>query len=96
MGRKPLRLGHHIPPHLTVNPVPNRMRPITLEITTGSCKIIVRGKRSRKGWAILQSPGGASEPIRLDQRKLKEDAIQYAQDACEPGTKATFIVQPLP
>lgn len=68
--------------------------PITIEITTGSCKILVRGKRSTKGWIILQSKGGASEPIRLGHRKLKEDAIQYAQDACEPDTRSTFIVQP--
>jgi hypothetical protein len=68
--------------------------PITVEITTGSCKILVRGKRSAKGWVILQSPGGAHEPIRLDQRKHKDEAIQYAQDACKPGTQATFIIQP--
>jgi hypothetical protein len=68
--------------------------PITLEISTGSCKILVRGKRSTKGWDILQNPGGAKEPIPLAKRKSKDDAIQCALDACEPDTIATFTVQP--
>lgn len=68
--------------------------PVTTEITAGACRILVRGKRSTKGWTILETPGGAREPKPLAQRKLKEEAIQYARDACEPGVNATFTVQP--
>ncbi len=75
-------------------PLPPPTRPITLEISTGPCKILVRGKRSTKGWVILDTPGGAKEPTPIAKRKSKEEAIQCARDACEPGTSATFTVQP--
>lgn len=64
----------------------------TLEITSSGSLIRVKGKRSTKGWNILEVTGAKSTP--LAHIKGKDKAIQYALDACEPGTTATYLVRP--
>lgn len=66
--------------------------PLTLEITRGSCRVRVYGKRSTKGWTIIRTDGAKSEP--QGHRKAKEDAIQLALDCCEPDTARFFTVKP--
>ena len=66
--------------------------PVTVEITIASCKILVRGKRSGKGWIILETGGAKS--VHLGFQPNKELALQFAHDACEPGTAATFTIRP--
>ena len=62
---------------------------LTTVIHCGPCQIHVIGHRSRKGWNITFHGKFQGE------RKLKQDAIQLAQDACEPGVKGTFKVEPI-
>lgn len=71
-----------------MNPSP----PVTTEITVGLCTVKVRGKASRKGWTILLTTGAQEK--HLGTRKMKGDAIQFAIDACEPGTIDTYTVRP--
>lgn len=66
--------------------------PITLEITSDTSRVRVKGKRSTKGWDIIQVKGASATP--LGHRKAKADAIQYALDACEPGSHGTYLVRP--
>ncbi len=66
--------------------------PVSLEITTGSCTILVRGKRSTRVWNVVRTDGAHSEP--QGHRKTKDDALQLARDCCEPGVKATFTLIP--
>ena len=68
------------------------LAPVTTEITTGSCTVLVRGKRSTKGWVILET--GGAKATRLGHIQGKDKAIQFAMDACEPGVTATFTVRP--
>lgn len=64
--------------------------PLTLNtvIHVGPCRIHIIGHRSRKGWNI------AVDGKLQDHRKTKKDAIKLAQDACEPGIRATVTVHP--
>ena len=62
---------------------------LTTVIHCGPCQIHVIGHRSRKGWNITFNGKFQGE------RKLKQEAIQLAQDACEPGIKGTFKVEPI-
>lgn len=66
--------------------------PLTLEITRGSCKVRVYGKRSTKGWNIIRTDGARADS--QGHRKAKEDAIQLALDCCEPDTVRSFSVKP--
>lgn len=66
--------------------------PVTLEITSDTSLVRVKGNRSTKGWNILQVGGASATP--LGHRKAKADAIQFALDACEPGSHATYLVRP--
>ena len=61
---------------------------LTTVIHVGPCQIHVIGHRSRKGWNITFNSKFQGE------RKHKKDAIQLAEDACEPGVKGTFKVEP--
>lgn len=67
-------------------------KPLTIEITRGPCKVQVFGKRSTKGWNVSRTDGAHSE--RQGHRKSKDEAIQLALDACEPGVVAVFSVKP--
>lgn len=64
--------------------------PLTLNtvIHVGPCRIHIIGRRSTKGWDI------AVDGKLQAQRKSKKDAIQLAEDACEPGVKAVVTVKP--
>ncbi len=65
---------------------------LTLEITRGTCRVVVYGKRSTKGWNVDLIEGAKCE--RQGHRKAKEDAIELALDCCEPGMVAVFRVKP--
>ena len=65
---------------------------LTLEITRGPCKVLVYGKRSTKGWNVVRTDGAHNE--RQGHRKTKDEALQLALDACEPGVMAVFSVRP--
>ena len=66
--------------------------PVSLEITTGRCTILVRGKRSTRGWDVVRVDGGHSE--RQGHEKTKDAALKLAFACCEPGVKATFALLP--
>ncbi len=68
--------------------------PVSLEISIGICTILVRGKRSTRGWDVVRVDGCHSEP--QGHRKSKDDALQLARDCCEPNLKATFLLKPTP
>ena len=61
---------------------------LTAVIHCGPCQIHVIGRRSRIGWNVTFNGKFQGE------RKHKQEAIQLAQDACEPGVKGTFKIQP--
>lgn len=65
---------------------------ITQVIHRSGCVIQVMGKRSTKGWEILRRKGETLIP--QGDRPSKAEAIQHAEDACEPGVAATFVVRP--
>lgn len=62
----------------------------TLEITRGSNRIRVQGKRSRKGWNIFESHGASQTRLGFCERK--EKAIKFARDCLEPDTINTTIL----
>ena len=66
--------------------------PVSLEITSGSCTILVRGKRSTRGWNVVRVDGAHTDL--QGHRKTKDAALQLAHDCCEPGVKATFALIP--
>jgi hypothetical protein len=61
---------------------------LTTVIHCGPCLIHIIGRRSAKGWTIHADGKFQGE------RKSKKDAIRLAEDACEPGVRATFTVEP--
>jgi hypothetical protein len=68
--------------------------PVTLEIHCGTCRILVHGSRSRKGWHIFRADGHSGED-RLAHVPHKDKAIRLARDCCEPDVVgAVFLVRP--
>lgn len=65
---------------------------ITQVIHRGGCTINIVGQRSRKGWDVKRKDGDTIKS--QGHRKLKDEAIQLAEDACEPGVATTFFVCP--
>lgn len=61
---------------------------LTCVIHCGPCEIHIIGKRSRHGWTV------ALDGKFQGKRKSKDEAIRLARDACEPGVKGTFTVEP--
>jgi hypothetical protein len=66
--------------------------PLTLEITSNGSTVRIYGKRSTKGWAILEVTGASAH--RLATVPLKQDAIQAALDCCDPDQPLTYHVKP--
>lgn len=70
-------------------PPPTPPLSITAVVHRGPSLIHILGERSRHGWDI-----GIENGAHISFRKTKAAAIKFAHDACEPGTKAIFVVQP--
>lgn len=66
---------------------------LSTEITCGSNKVRIYGKRSAKGWIVKRIDGATSTHI--GYAKPKDEAIQLALDCCDPQTTGeTYRVAP--
>jgi hypothetical protein len=65
--------------------------------TVHSCTSVLRihGKRSSKGWRLLQLTTPNAEPLVIDPRIIgKDHAIRTALDCCGEAVNSTFILKP--
>jgi len=72
--------------------IPPQNLDVITTLTIGPCSIRILGKRSRHGWDIAID---GSYQLKA-HRKTKDKALQFAQDACEPGVNVSITLSPTP